>query len=1321
MCHEVKDKIYTSGGRVLAVSAYAPTLEIALQKAYHGVGVIQFKKKLILGILRIGVSVDADNALVKAIKPYARSARRSGANGEIGDFGGVFDLKTKGYLDPVLIEKLEAQLLRDRRILEGAENFLKTSGTSSLRKKVEVEISAALGRIDNAKRLIRMYTSIQEKQRAEDAAAKERQAAQRSLDAGNRRPVEDRSGEDFRTALQRAHKYFVELDLLTRSRFHHSSTSLMTSTNGASTSTPKQQQLADQATAEGFEIDRHRVEIMNRIIEILQRNLRVRYELKISEVLKSILPCLADKCSRSCRAAAYRLIRHALVDAESVQKLGRALDWYILKSMNRDNKYTVEKEQAIKLVRTIIEIGTTHRDSSVSSGAAKVPISDVVLRSVIAVAEHLDDPFRPICIETLAEIYIDSLTRTGGLRLLLQVLGDGPAELSLMLTAAFLQIADSPRTRTYLRIGSDLEVALSIITDAYGKGPDHAERMRGCSKVIQLMLRSWSGLMYLAVHDMQAIRSVIDTLRIPSLETREIILDMFFGLLNIKTSDWYQTFIAGRRLTMYRKSRDDPAKKPHAQETQERPHQLVKLTDQFLALLVMVLTKAEVFAMATDYKDGEKRIVGTSALSAIESFNRNRTRLDTFAALKNSRPRANSVEDPVRRGQRHVEQVKAKMSMQMDDRTFQATVIETQVMQTKDFTKWNYEALQDVVDGLMYNQKRLEEVIKARFIRRLMAFYLPFSHRFSDIQRNRETVKWVKLGCSLLTTLMSSGEGVRYLGTDDQLLSQVVKGFAQLDPFNGPPDSDPIFSKKRVADTLTYGYFEMLGTLSKYEKGIELLEKFKVFTAFYHLNELRSREDLIKGIIENLDYSIDGHSRIILSKALTSSYKHIRLYATEHLGTLIRGSLTANAWTMRLLLTQLYDPAPEITEVAVQFLEEVCESKEFLQMVVELQPAMSHLGEIGDALLMKFMSTSMGFRYLFEAGHIDREMDTWFHERNLVYVVDIEIFLAKLFNTALVSEDEEDLLVSVGAMPRHFYGEMAKTDFGCQILQEKGHFKEFSQVIRQHSLESEDMELIMKLKSILWAVGNVGATEGGLPFLEEEEIIPVILEIAERSPIPSVRGTCFFVLGLISSTTQGAEILEDYEWLSTLSPLGTPTGIPPWEQYIPEKKDTRLIPPVLDHEIEIVTAIQNMANTVIANAASRTLAKIRSRPEYRKSFSSSDMFYRALHMLSTQRYRLPVRRYIIDLFNLDLDTGTVATLEKSAQTLKADPSYKPPSATITRMSIFGRLGKTRRPSETESSEDEDVPTAGNASNGVSKDQGPVLVLKPVTKIVGFDA
>jgi large subunit ribosomal protein L17e len=34
------------------------------------------------------------------------------------------------------------------------------------------------------------------------------------------------------------------------------------------------------------------------------------------------------------------------------------------------------------------------------------------------------------------------------------------------------------------------------------------------------------------------------------------------------------------------------------------------------------------------------------------------------------------------------------------------------------------------------------------------------------------------------------------------------------------------------------------------------MEKVKAFSAFYHVSELRSREDLIKGIIENLDYNM---------------------------------------------------------------------------------------------------------------------------------------------------------------------------------------------------------------------------------------------------------------------------------------------------------------------------------------------------------------------------------------------------------------------------------------------------------------------------------
>ena len=50
-----------------------------------------------------GVDIDAGNALVEAIKPLVRATRRSGADADLGGFGGLFDLKATGFKDPVLV------------------------------------------------------------------------------------------------------------------------------------------------------------------------------------------------------------------------------------------------------------------------------------------------------------------------------------------------------------------------------------------------------------------------------------------------------------------------------------------------------------------------------------------------------------------------------------------------------------------------------------------------------------------------------------------------------------------------------------------------------------------------------------------------------------------------------------------------------------------------------------------------------------------------------------------------------------------------------------------------------------------------------------------------------------------------------------------------------------------------------------------------------------------------------------------------------------------------------------------------------------------
>lgn len=68
-----------------------------------------------------GVSIAAGNALVKAIGPLAKATARPGATSELGGFGGFFDPRAAGYVDPLLVAandgvgtKLKLAILHDR-------------------------------------------------------------------------------------------------------------------------------------------------------------------------------------------------------------------------------------------------------------------------------------------------------------------------------------------------------------------------------------------------------------------------------------------------------------------------------------------------------------------------------------------------------------------------------------------------------------------------------------------------------------------------------------------------------------------------------------------------------------------------------------------------------------------------------------------------------------------------------------------------------------------------------------------------------------------------------------------------------------------------------------------------------------------------------------------------------------------------------------------------------------------------------------------------------------------------------------------------------
>lgn len=107
--------IVTSGGRVIASTSTASTLRHAVDRAYEGVEQVLFDQKYCrrdighrafkdaenvphcITYADAGVSVDNGNLLVQQIKQKVKLTARSGADSDIGGFGGVFDLKAAGY------------------------------------------------------------------------------------------------------------------------------------------------------------------------------------------------------------------------------------------------------------------------------------------------------------------------------------------------------------------------------------------------------------------------------------------------------------------------------------------------------------------------------------------------------------------------------------------------------------------------------------------------------------------------------------------------------------------------------------------------------------------------------------------------------------------------------------------------------------------------------------------------------------------------------------------------------------------------------------------------------------------------------------------------------------------------------------------------------------------------------------------------------------------------------------------------------------------------------------------------------------------------
>jgi phosphoribosylamine--glycine ligase/phosphoribosylformylglycinamidine cyclo-ligase len=120
-------ELQTAGGRVIASTATASTLEEAVAKSYEGIKTISFEDMFYrkdiahrafrqtannsLTYAAAGVSIDAGNELVNRIKASVSRTKRPGTDAVIGGFGGLFSLPAANSayhpLSPTLIGAID--------------------------------------------------------------------------------------------------------------------------------------------------------------------------------------------------------------------------------------------------------------------------------------------------------------------------------------------------------------------------------------------------------------------------------------------------------------------------------------------------------------------------------------------------------------------------------------------------------------------------------------------------------------------------------------------------------------------------------------------------------------------------------------------------------------------------------------------------------------------------------------------------------------------------------------------------------------------------------------------------------------------------------------------------------------------------------------------------------------------------------------------------------------------------------------------------------------------------------------------------------------
>ena len=476
---------------------------------------------------------------------------------------------------------------------------------------------------------------------------------------------------------------------------------------------------------------------------------------------------------------------------------------------------------------------------------------------------------------------------------------------------------------------------------------------------------------------------------------------------------------------------------------------------------------------------------------------------------------------------------------------------------THDFKHYNWNLISSVLSWPTDDFKRLEDPSYRMFVKKLLDFFRPSGRGFCQVDVNDEHGRDMALVCchfveflleiddirsaevlgEFLRDLTDSLSQIRFVKCLNELTNVLFSHCLLISVANPPQNA--VLSSTKLMTTLSHYYFLVIGRMTSSNKGSKLLENMGFYQHLSFLVSGSCHDVYAKLVISSLDYTKEGFCRKLLTKSLTAGSESSRLYATNFMLVLLRLQVpNFHKWALPLLVHQAYDESDSISLAAASILLECCDQKQSLEALIALNPSLMHLKHSGLLLQVCFASLPIGIKVLTETRMLDALLTEWHKTLNLKYVRIVEDAMNECLTLHVRSEggtygsrrSEKKAIEKNTFLPPHLYGQMAATEIGMKLLTSDDRLTSLFSVIRGQDCSCE--RKMLEMKASLWAVGQVMSTPLGFSFVmdNDSDIIPLIVRMTTECKVLSMRGTCFFVLGMISMTEQGIHRLEHFGW-----------------------------------------------------------------------------------------------------------------------------------------------------------------------------------------------